>query len=124
MCYLNDFNNTNTLFQLTIEKMDNVQKNRISNIKYRYGIEKNSENFNKLAMVMNQKECVIYKKFLTLLENVEQLQKIHIVQQLKFVRKNTDIYQKIYRKKNFIKIIKKRKVYFDTNLFFTIISYK
>ena len=49
--------------------MDNVQKNRISNIKYRYGIEKNSENFNKLAMVMNQKECVIYKKFLTLLEN-------------------------------------------------------
>ena len=124
MCYLNDFNNTNTLFQLTIEKMDNVQKNRISNIKYRYGIEKNSENFNKLAMVMNQKECVIYKKFLTLLENVEQLQKIHIVQQLKFVRKNTDIYQKIYRKKNFIKIIKKRKVNFDTNLFFTIISYK
>ena len=55
MCYVNDFNNTNTLFQLTIEKMDNVQKNRISNIMHRFSIEKNSENFYKLAMVINQK---------------------------------------------------------------------
>ena len=55
MCYVNDFNNTDTLFQLTIEKMDNVQKNRISNIMHRYSIEKNSENFYKLAMVINQK---------------------------------------------------------------------
>ena len=31
---LNDFNNTNTIFQLTIEKMDDVQKNQISNIMY------------------------------------------------------------------------------------------
>ena len=69
MCYLNNFNNTNTLVQLTIEKMDNVQKNRLSNIMYRYGIEKNSENFNKLAIVIKQKEYVIYKENLTLLEN-------------------------------------------------------
>ena len=41
MEYLNDFNNTNTIFQVTIEKMDNVQKNQISNIMYRYGIENN-----------------------------------------------------------------------------------
>ena len=27
MCYLNDFNNTNTLFSLTIEKMDKITKN-------------------------------------------------------------------------------------------------
>ena len=36
---------------------------------YRYGIEKNSENFNKLTMVINQKEYVIYKEIFTLLEN-------------------------------------------------------
>ena len=65
MEYLNDFNNTNTLFQLTIEKMDNIQKNQISNIMYRYGIEKNTENFNKLATVINQKEYVIYKEIFT-----------------------------------------------------------
>ena len=64
MEYLNDFNNTNTLFQLTIEKMDNI-KNQISNIMYRYGIEKNTENFNKLATVINQKEYVIYKEIFT-----------------------------------------------------------
>ena len=55
ICYFNNFNNTNTLFQLTIEKMANIQKNQISNIMHRYDIEKNSENLNKLAMVINQK---------------------------------------------------------------------
>ena len=29
--------------------MDNITKNRISNIKYRYGIKDNMDNFNKIA---------------------------------------------------------------------------
>ena len=44
--------------------MDNI-KNQISNIMYRYGIEKNTENFKKLATVINQKEYVIYKEIFT-----------------------------------------------------------
>ena len=124
MCYLNDFNNTNTLFQLTIEKMDNVQKNWISNIMYRYGIEKNSENFNKLAMVINQKEYVIYKEIFTLLENcrivTENSHSITIEicsEEYRYLLENIS-------KKIFIKTIKKRKVNFNTNLFFNIIIYK
>ena len=35
--------------------MANIPKNQISNIMHRYDIEKNSENLNKLAMVINQK---------------------------------------------------------------------
>ena len=67
MCYLNDFNNTNTLFQLTIQKMyKNIQKNRITNIMYRYGIEKNSENFNKLTNGNKPKRiCYIQRNFYT-----------------------------------------------------------
>ena len=124
MCYVNDFNNTDTLFQLTIEKMDNVQKNRISNIMYRYSIEKNSENFNKLAMVINQKEYVIYKEIFTLLENcrivTENSHSIIIeicLEEYRYLLEDIS-------KKFFIKIIKRRKANFDTNLFFTIIIYK
>ena len=124
MCYLNDFNNTNTLFQLTIEKMDNVQKNWINNIMYRYGIEKNSENFNKLAMVINQREYVIYKEIFTLLENcrivTENSHSITIEicsEEYRYLLENIS-------KKIFIKTIKKRKVNFNTNLFFNIIIYK
>ena len=66
MCYLNDFNNTNTLFSLTIEKMDKIPKNWISNIMYRYGIEKNSENFNELAMVIKPTRiCYMQRNFYT-----------------------------------------------------------
>ena len=104
--------------------MDNVQKNRISNIMYGYGIENNSENFNKLAMVINQKEYVIYKEIFTLLEKCRIVtENSHSI--------TTETCSEEYRylledisKKNFIKIIKRRKVNFDRNLFFTIIIYK
>ena len=124
MCYLNNFNNTNTLVQLTIEKMDNVQKNRLSNIMYRYGIEKNSENFNKLAIVIKQKEYVIYKENFTLLENCRIVtENSHSIAIENYLEEYRYLLEDI-SKKIFIKIIKRRKVNFDTNLFFTIIIYK
>ena len=49
--------------------MEDVQKNQVSNIMYRYGLENNLENFNKLANVINQKEYYIYKEIFTILEN-------------------------------------------------------
>ena len=104
--------------------MDNVQKNRISNIMYRYGIEKNSENFNKLAMVINQKEYVIYKEIFTLLEKCRIVtENSHSIT----IESCSEEYRYLLEdisKKIFIKIIKRRKVNFDTNLFFTIIIYK
>ena len=104
--------------------MDNVQKNRISNIMYRYSIENNEENFNKLAIVINQKEHFIYKEFFTLLENCRIVtENSHSI--------TIEICSEEYRhlledisKKFFFKIIKRRKVNFNTNLFFTIIIYK
>ena len=104
--------------------MEDVQKNQISNIMYRYGLENNLENFNKLANVINQKEYYIYKEIFTILENckivTEKLNSITI-----------EICSEEYRylledisKKFFFKIIRRRKVNFHTILFFTIIIYK
>ena len=46
-------------FSLQQKKWTTYKKNQISNIMYRYGLENNAENFNKLAMVINQKEYYI-----------------------------------------------------------------
>ena len=49
--------------------MDNLTKNRISNIMYRYGIEENMDNFNKIAEHVNEKHLDIYKVIFSILEN-------------------------------------------------------
>ena len=41
--------------------MDNLTKNRISIIMYRYGIEENTNNFNKIAEHINGKQIDLYK---------------------------------------------------------------
>lgn len=48
--------------------MDNVTKNKISNILYQYRIEENANNFNKLAEVIFQKEIDIYKVIFHLID--------------------------------------------------------
>ena len=49
--------------------MDNLTKNRISNIMYRYGIEENINNFNKIAEHINEKQVDLYKVIFPILEN-------------------------------------------------------
>ena len=49
--------------------MDNLTKNRISNIMYRYGIEENMNNFNKIAEHINGKQIDLYKVIFSILEN-------------------------------------------------------
>ena len=41
--------------------MDNITKNRISNIMNRYGIKDNMDNFNKIAKHTNSKQIDLYK---------------------------------------------------------------
>ena len=41
--------------------MDNITKNRISNIMYSFGIKDNMDNFNKIAKHTNSKQIGLYK---------------------------------------------------------------
>ena len=104
--------------------MDNIQKNQISNIMYRYGIEKNTENFNKLATVINQEEYVIYKEIFTLLENCRIVTENSHSVTIEICSEEYNHLLEDISKKIFIKIIRRRRANFDTNLFFTIIIYK
>ena len=104
--------------------MDNIQKNQISNIMYRYGIEKNTENFNKLATVINQEEYVIYKEIFTLLENCRIVTENSHSVIIEICSEEYNHLLEDISKKIFIKIIRRRRANFDTNLFFTIIIYK
>ena len=49
--------------------MDNLTKNRVSNIMYRSGIEENMNNFNKIAEHINGKQIDKYKVIFSILEN-------------------------------------------------------
>ena len=49
--------------------MDNINKNRISNIMYQYGITENMDNFNKIAEHINGKQIDLYKVIFSILEN-------------------------------------------------------
>ena len=49
--------------------MNYVNKNRINNYIYMYGIKDSAENFKKLEQVIEEKECNIYKKILYIIDN-------------------------------------------------------
>ena len=49
--------------------MDDVSRNRVSNLIYYYSIKNNEENFKKLAQVINKKDCYIYKQIIGLIDN-------------------------------------------------------
>ena len=104
--------------------MDDVQKNRISNIMYRYGIEKNTENFNKLAVIITQNEHVMYKEIFTLLEDCRIVTENSHSLTIEICAEEYNHLLEDISKKRFIKITKRRRVNFDANLFFTIIIYK
>ena len=44
--------------------MDNVNKNKIHNYFYQYGIKETKENFEKLANVVNKNKYLIYEQIL------------------------------------------------------------
>ena len=75
-------------------------------------------------MVINQKEYVIYKEIFTLLENCRiATENSHSVT-IEICSEEYKYLLEDISKKNFIKIIKRRKANFNTILFFTIIIYK
>ena len=49
--------------------MDHVSRNRVNNILYRYSIENNEGNFQKLAQVINKRDYYMYKKTLYMIDN-------------------------------------------------------
>ena len=103
--------------------MDNLTKNRISNIMYRYGIEENMK-FNKIAEHINGKQIDLYKVIFSILENCiivdENAHSLKIEICSEAYRHFLDDISKTF----FFKITKRRTVDFTSNLFFTILIYK
>ena len=104
--------------------MDNLTKNRISNIMYRYDIEENMNNFNKIAEHINGKQIDLYKVIFSILENCiivdENAHSLKIEICSEEYRQLLDDISKTF----FFKITKRRRVDFTSNLFFTILIYK
>ena len=104
--------------------MDNINKNRISNIMYQYGITENMDNFNKIAEHINGKQIDLYKVIFSILENCiivdENAHSLKIEICSEEYRHLLDNLRKTF----FFKIKKQRRVDFTSNLFFTILIYK
>ena len=75
-------------------------------------------------MVIKQKEYNIYKEIFTLLENCWIVTENSHSMTIEICSEEYRYLLEDISKKNFIKIIKRSRVNFDTNLFFTIIIYK
>ena len=107
--------------------MDNVTKNRIHNIMYRYSIKENMDNFNKIAEHINGKQIDLYKVIFSILENC-------IIVHENAHSLKIEICSEEYRhlledisKTFFFKISRRRRrrrVDFTSNLFFTILICK
>ena len=104
--------------------MDNLTKNRISNIMCRYSIKENMDNFNKIAEHINGKQIDLYKVIFSILENCitfdENAHSLKIEICSKEYRHLLDDISKTF----FFKITRRKKVDFTSNLFFTILIYK
>ena len=91
---------------------------------YRYGIEENMDNFNKITEHINGKQIDLYKVTFSILENCIIVdENVHSL--------NIEICSEEYRhllddisKTFFFEITRRRKVDFTSNLFFTILIYK
>ena len=104
--------------------MDNLTKNRISNIMCTYGIEENMNNVNKIAEHINGKQINLYKVIFSILENCiivgENAHSLKIEICSEEYRHLLDDISKTF----FFKITKRKRVDFMSNLFFTILIYK
>ena len=91
---------------------------------YRYAIEENMNNFNKIAEHINGKQIDLYKVIFSILENCiivdENAHSLKIEICSEEYRHLLDDISKTF----FFKITKRRRVDFMSNLFFTILIYK
>ena len=104
--------------------MDNLTKNRISNIMYRYGIEENMNNFNKIAEQINGKQIDLYKVIFSILENCMIVEENAHSLKIKICSEEYRHLLDDISKTFFFKITKPKRVDFTSNLFFTILIYK
>ena len=104
--------------------MNNIQKNYISNLIYRYGIENNLDNFEKLAAQINKKEYYMYRQIFLLLENCKIVEENSNVLKIEICSEEYKHLLHDISKKKFIKVVNRRKVGFSGNIFFTIVFYK
>ena len=101
--------------------MDNQTKNQIHNILYRYRIEENMDNFNKIAKVTNGKEIELYKVIFNILENCIIINETQYSLKICICSEEyRDLLEDI-SKKFFFKIVKRKRVDFTSNLFYTIL---
>ena len=104
--------------------MNNVQKNHISNLMYRYGIEDNLDNFEKPANQINKKEYYMYRQILLLLENCKIVEENSSVLKIEICSEEYRHLLDDISKTFLIKVVKRRKVVFSGNIFFTTVIYK
>ena len=103
--------------------MNSVQKNHISNLIYRYGIEDNLDNFEKLANQINKKEYYMYRQILLLLENCKIVEENGSILKVEICSEQYRHLLDDISKKFLIKVVNRRKVGFSGNIFFTILIY-
>ena len=104
--------------------MDNLTKNRISNIMYRYGIEENMNNFDKIAEHKNGKQIGLYKVIFSILENCIIVDENAHSLKIKICSEEYRHLLEDISKAFFFKITKRRRADFTSNLFFEILIYK
>ena len=103
--------------------MVNIQKNHISNLMYRYTIEDNFDNFEKLAIQVNKNEYYMYRQIFLLLENRKIVEENSIVLKIEICLEEHKHLLDDISKKFLIKVVNRRKVDFSGNIFFTIVIY-
>ena len=91
---------------------------------YRYGIEDNLDNFEKLANQINKKEYYMYRQILLLLENYKIVEENSSVLKIEICSEEYRHLLDDISKTFLIKVVKRRKVGFSGNIFFTIVIYK
>lgn len=110
---------------ILVLKMDNVTKNRIHNILYRYGIDENADNFNKIAEVIFKKEIEIYKVIFNLIDACIIINENEYSLKIEICSGNHRYLLDDIAKKFFTKVVKRRRASdFRSNLFFTVLIYK
>ena len=105
--------------------MDYFTKNRINNIINRYNIEHTTNNFNKLAEVINQKNIILYQLILNLIKKCIIIHENNYCLKIEIEAESNKNLLEDMGKLFFIKIHHDRQpTDFRSALFFTVLIYK